>query len=56
MNKRILVSIYLVSLLSFSSYASSDANKFKVEMFKGGFATVNSFIFSIVTLYGSISE
>ena len=38
--------ICLVMLLSFTACGGDTANKLEVEMFKGGFATVNSFIFS----------
>ena len=38
--------ICLVMLLSVSACGGDTANKLEVEMFKGGFATVNSFIFS----------
>ena len=38
--------IYLFMLLSSTGYAAAAAYELEVEMFKGGFATVNSFIFS----------
>ena len=38
--------LYISVALSFTSYAGAAGNKLQVEMFKGDFATVNSFIFS----------
>ena len=42
----VLSFICLFASLSASTYAGTAVNKLEVEMFKGGFATVNSFIFS----------
>lgn len=39
-------SVCIVMLLSINAFAGDAGNKLKVEMFRGGFATVNSFIFS----------
>ena len=39
-------SVCIVMLLSINTFAGDAGNKLKVEMFRGGFATVNSFIFS----------